>query len=151
MDSELQSRKPESGLDPRRGCFIRIQQILVAIVRDKLFSDYDTCYLLLAGTIRKHHAGFRTFKMTKKAPERPAGVGFCTHNRGGGRRCGRETDYKPDGMSRFSVSILIAQTSKCHMLTNGCRSGVSGASRAGNSEKQKKKRSGGKASSTAET
>lgn len=87
-----------------QSCFITIQQVLVAIDSLQLLLDYDTCHLSLARTISKDDGRSHNFKMTKKAPERPTGVGFCTHNRGGGRRCGRETDYKPDGMSRFSVS-----------------------------------------------
>lgn len=44
--------------------------------------------------------------MPRVAACRPTGVGYCTHNRGGGKRCGRETDFKPDGEERYSVSKL---------------------------------------------
>ncbi|KAJ9099196.1 hypothetical protein QFC21_004076 [Naganishia friedmannii] len=40
--------------------------------------------------------------MPRTAIERPVGVGFCTHNKGANKRCGRETGFKPDGVSRYS-------------------------------------------------
>lgn len=66
------------------------------------------CRFLRLEAISRHCTPLKRAEMTKKITDRQTGVGFCTHNRGAGRRCGRETDYKPDGISRFSVSSPLA-------------------------------------------